>query len=132
MSNARTTEQVPTVEVSVDGTVTTGQRARAIAQVTGVLETLDIEVTVVRLRLEQASDEPRRDAHARVAVHVPGRPVAVHADGATLDEAVTTLGSRLRQRLEHTVGRRRSRRRRFADSPDSHHHGDRLGGIAAR
>ncbi|MEO2106263.1 MAG: hypothetical protein ABGZ36_11555 [Actinomycetota bacterium] len=112
MSDARQRSTTPVVELSVEGHVGTDQRARAVEHVTGVLESHGVDATSIEIRLEQAIPHPRRRAHGRATAEIPGHVLVVHADADTLDEVVAQMTTKLRQRLDHTVDRRRTRRRR--------------------
>lgn len=112
MSDARQRTRTPVVELSVDGRVGTAQRDRTTAQITSVLEAHGVDATAIHIRLEQSIAHPRRPAHGRATAEVPGHTLIVHADADTLDEVTTLLAARLRQRLDHTLDRRRTRRRR--------------------
>lgn len=110
------------VEISVEGPVGRAQRAHAVEHLLGITGRLDLSPSALHLRLEQAAGN--QPAHVRITVDLPGTPLTVRADSDTVEGAFAAASAKLHQRLEHTIGRRRSRRRRFAETPGSWHHGD--------
>lgn len=121
---ADTAQTTPTIEFSTDGTISQPQHDHAVDVVLRALERRHLTATHARFRLEAPEAPSTAPAHARVVVELPGKSLAVHADADQLDEAITEMGAKLDQRIEHTFGKRAAKRLRAAQTPNAWHHGD--------
>lgn len=115
-----------TMDLSVAGRVSEGDRRYAVEKISKVVGTLDDPILHAEIRLERATNPAReRPAMARVTIDVDGEPVRAHVAGREMHEAVDLLEERLRHRLEAIANHRKLLKQRGPASPEGEwRHGD--------